>query len=121
MDYYKKHDEAHLLAHTALEMGVLEEEKRSEFVAAGVAFFLFFFGAMPSVIPFWIIHDTQLAFIIAGVCTTIGLFIVGGIKTWATRGDWKVSAVENLVIAAGGGGIAYGVGYGFEVLINGGS
>jgi hypothetical protein len=48
MDYYRKNDEAHVKVHAVLELGVVEEEKRSPFIAGGVAFFLFSFGAMPS-------------------------------------------------------------------------
>ena len=31
---------------------------------------------------------------------------------------WWVSALENLIITAGGGGIAYGIGVGFDSLVH---
>jgi vacuolar iron transporter family protein len=119
MDYYAKNDEAHVKVHAVLELGVVEEEKRNPFIAGGVAFFLFFFGAMPSVIPFVCTSDIKSAFIAAAVSTTTALLLVGVVKTWATRGNLWLASLENLLIAAGGGGIAYGVGVGFEKLVNG--
>jgi vacuolar iron transporter family protein len=119
MEYYAKNDEAHVKVHAVLELGVVEQEKRNPFIAGGVAFFLFFFGAMPSVIPFLCTSDGQSAFIAAALCTTTALLLVGVVKTWATRGNLWLASLENLLIAAGGGGIAYGVGVGFEKLVNG--
>jgi len=118
ISYYSKNDEAHLQIHTVLELGVIEEEKRNPLVSAGASFLLFFFGALPSVIPFACTNDTSAGFFAAGSFTILGLFLVGALKTWATRGSWYTSAAENLLIAAGGGGIAYAVGFIFEKLVN---
>jgi vacuolar iron transporter family protein len=86
--FYGENDDAHLQCHAVLELGVVEDERRSEYIAGGVAFFLFLFGAMPSVIPFLATNNTRSAFIASAVLTTFGLLFVGGVKTWATRGNW---------------------------------
>jgi len=51
---------------------------------------------------------------------TLGLLVVGAVKTWATRGDPVRAALENLLVATGGGGLAYGVGVLFDRLVGGG-
>jgi vacuolar iron transporter family protein len=118
--FYKQRDHAHLLAHMALEFGILEDEKRNPFIASGVAFVLFTSGALPSVLPFTFIQRSTVAFIVAGVLTTTCLLLVGAVKTWATRGSLWRAAVENLAVSAGGGAIAYVVGYAFERLLRSG-
>lgn len=81
LEYYGKRDEAHLKAHVVLELGVVEEENRSPWVASSVSFFLFIAGALPSVIPFCVAtNDVKSAFIAAAVCTTTSLLLVGAIK-----------------------------------------
>jgi vacuolar iron transporter family protein len=119
MNYYAKNDEAHVKVHAVLELGVVDEEKRNPFIAGGVAFFLFFFGALPSVIPFLCTSNIETALVAAAICTTTALLLVGVVKTWATRGSLLTASLENLLIAAGGGCIAYGVGVGFEKMVNG--
>jgi vacuolar iron transporter family protein len=117
--FYSQRDHAHLLAHMVLEFGILEDEKRNPFIAASVAFVLFVCGALPSVIPYTFIDNINVAFLTAGIFTMTGLFLVGAIKTWATRGNMWQAAIENLAVSAGGGAIAFAVGYAFEQLVGG--
>ena len=56
--------------------------------------------------------------IASAIGTALGLFVVGALKTWATRGLWYMAAVDNLLIAGAGGGFAYGVRVGFEKVVN---
>jgi VIT1/CCC1 family predicted Fe2+/Mn2+ transporter len=63
-------------------------------------------------------RPTVDGFIASGILTTIGLLFVGGVKTWATRGNWATSAFENLAIAVGGGIIAYLIGELFAKMVN---
>lgn len=116
--FYRKRDDALLAAHVALEFGVIEEEKRNPLVAGAVAFFLFVAGALPSVIPFLLTDDVNSAFLAAGICACTGLLFVGAIKTWATRGNLWTAATENILVSAGGGAIAYGVGLAFDNLLH---
>jgi len=116
--YYAQNDEAHLQVHKVIEHGVIDDEIRNPVTAGTVSFFLFFFGALPSVIPFTATSNINSAFIAAGALTIAGLFFVGAVKTWATRCSWYSSAIENLSIAAGGGAVAYCVGVVFEKLVN---
>jgi VIT1/CCC1 family predicted Fe2+/Mn2+ transporter len=118
LGYYAKDDEALLKVNVALEFGIIEEERRSPFLAGFASFFLFLFGALPSVIPWIIVDNNRAGLIASGVATSVCLLLVGAIKTWATKGNLLASAAENLVIAAGGGAIAYGVGRGFDHLVN---
>jgi VIT1/CCC1 family predicted Fe2+/Mn2+ transporter len=75
-------------------------------------------GSLSSVLPFIFSGDTPTTGLIAAACITItALIMVGAIKTWATRGKCLVAALENLVIAGFGGGIAYGIGILFDRLI----
>lgn len=91
---------------------------RSPFVAGGTSLALFFVGSLPSVIPFVCVTDAVTGLIASGIATAIGLFLVGAVKTWATRGNMWLAATENLLITAAGGAIAYGIGLGFQNLMS---
>mmetsp|Transcript_10269 Transcript_10269/g.28306 ORF Transcript_10269/g.28306 Transcript_10269/m.28306 type:complete len:290 (+) Transcript_10269:83-952(+) len=116
VDYYKHNPEAMLKVMTALEFGVVDDEVRSPVKAGAFSGLLFAVGAVPSIIPFVFLPPFR-GLIVAAVATTCSLLLVGGIKTWATRGDWRTAALENLVIAGAGGLLAYGVGIGFDAIL----
>lgn len=118
LGYYEDHDESHVKINVALAFGDVEASERSPWIAGAVAFFLFSLGALPSVIPFAVTSNKQAAIIASGVATLVSILLVGSVKTWATKGSWWKSAMENLIITAGGGAIAYGIGIGFEQLIS---
>ena len=109
-EFYGSNPEALLKIMIALEFGVIDEEVRSPVVAGATSFCLFFIGALPSTIPFTFIHDPMVGLIASGVATGIGLLLVGAVKTWATRGNMWLAALENLLITLVGGGVAYGIG-----------
>lgn len=113
-------DEALLKAMTALEFGVIDTERRSPYRAMFMSGGLFLLGALPSVLPFAFVSSAPTGLLIATVGAVIGLLVVGAVKTWATRGDPLRAALENLLVAAGGGGLAYGAGVLFDHLVNGG-
>jgi VIT1/CCC1 family predicted Fe2+/Mn2+ transporter len=116
--YYGSNPDALLKIMIALEFGVIDDETRSPFVAGATSLSLFFVGSLPSVIPFVCVTDSITGLIASGIATAIGLFVVGAVKTWATRGTWWQAALENLLITAAGGGIAYGIGVGFQNLMS---
>ena len=116
--YYGSNPDALLKIMIALEFGVIDGETRSPGVAGAASLALFFVGSLPSVIPFVCVTDSNTGLIVSGIATAIGLFLVGAVKTWATRGKWWMAALENLLITAAGGGIAYGVGVGFQNLMS---
>ena len=116
--YYGSNPDALLKIMIALEFGVIDDETRSPFVAGATSLSLFFVGSLPSVIPFVCVTDSITGLIASGIATAIGLFVVGAVKTWATRGTWWMAALENLLITAAGGGIAYGIGVGFQNLMS---
>ena len=119
VQHFNQDDESILKVMTALEFGVIEEERRSAYAAAGMSGGLFLLGAAPSVIPFAIVTTPGPGLLAAGIGSVIGLLIVGAIKTWATRGKPLRAAVENLLIAGAGGALAYWVGVGFDEIVNG--
>ena len=86
-------------------------------VAGGTSFLLFILGALPTAIPFAFVDSTTTGLIISAILCGVCLFVVGAIKTWATRGKWYCAAIENLVITAAGRGIAYSIGLGFDKLV----
>lgn len=115
--FYGTNPQALLKIMIALELGVIDDEIRSPFVAGVTSFWCFFLGALPSTIPFAFVSDPNLGLIAAGIATGTSLSIVGAIKSWATRGNFLISALENLSITLAGGGIAYGIGVGFQNII----
>jgi len=119
VQHFNQDEESILKVMTALEFGVIEEERRSAYAAAGMSGGLFLLGAAPSVIPFAIVTTPGPGLVAAGIGSVTGLLIVGAIKTWATRGKPLRAAVENLLIAGAGGGLAYWVGVGFDKIVNG--
>jgi VIT1/CCC1 family predicted Fe2+/Mn2+ transporter len=117
-DFYRENPDALLEVMKALEFGVLDNEVRSPVTAALFSCILFILGSLPSVVPFTFSGTNPTTALIISACITVSaLLMVGAIKTWATRGNCLVSALENLIIAGCGGGIAYGVGYLFESVI----
>jgi vacuolar iron transporter family protein len=108
--FYGSNPESLLKFMIALEFGVLDEEIRAPWKAGVTSCGLFVLGSLPSVVPFAFIDSPSSAIIVAGVLTVMALMLVGAIKTWATRGNFISAAMENLVIAGAGGGLAYGVG-----------
>ena len=119
VQHFNKDEESILRVMTALEFGVIEEERRSAYAAAGMSGALFLLGAAPSVIPFAIVDTPGPGLLAAAIGSVTGLLIVGAIKTWATRGKPLRAAVENLLIAGAGGGLAYWIGVGFDKIVNG--
>jgi VIT1/CCC1 family predicted Fe2+/Mn2+ transporter len=117
MSFYDCHPNAMLKLMIALEFGVIEEEQRSPLWAGFTSFVCFIAGSLPSVIPFAFNVSSLEGLIYAASFTVTSLLIVGAVKTWATRGNCWTAAMENLVIAACGGGIAYGVGLLFDSIV----
>jgi VIT1/CCC1 family predicted Fe2+/Mn2+ transporter len=109
--YYRDNPQALWQLMKALEFGVLDSEERSPIRAGIMSCLLFLAGSLPSVVPFfWSADRPEIGLIAAAALTIAALLIVGCVKTWATRTDAATAAMENLIIAGCGGGLAYGVG-----------
>jgi vacuolar iron transporter family protein len=116
--YYGSNPNALFQLMKALEFGVLEAEERSPLRAGLTSSILFIAGALPSVLPFAFSSDDPTNGIIAAAgLTCIALLGVGAMKTWATRTNCASAAMENLIIASCGGGIAYGIGVLFQLVV----
>mmetsp|Transcript_3628 Transcript_3628/g.4642 ORF Transcript_3628/g.4642 Transcript_3628/m.4642 type:complete len:278 (-) Transcript_3628:55-888(-) len=118
LEYYENNDDAHVKINVALAFGDVEETERSPWTAGALSFLFFVIGSSTSVIPFAVTSNKDTAIFAAFIATMVLILLAGGIKTWATRGVWWVSAIENLSITAGGGGIAYGIGLAFDMYIH---
>lgn len=119
IEHYENDSSALLKLMAALEFGVIEEETRSASIAALFSGILFILGSLPSLLPFIPKNQTPLlGLLIAASSTSISLLIVGGIKTWATRGNCLRAAIENLGIAGLGGVFAYFVGRLFDKILH---
>ena len=117
--HYESDPEALLKIMVALEFGSVEEEKRSPWKAAFVSGMLFLIGSLPSLLPF--VDRSQSShegLLVAAFATILSLLVVGGVKTWATRGNCLSAAIENLLIAGLGGMLAYSVGAFFDDLVH---
>jgi VIT1/CCC1 family predicted Fe2+/Mn2+ transporter len=117
--YYRVNPEALLKVMKTLEFGVVEDQVRSPILAGLFSCVLFVGGSIPSIVPFIFSGDRPyLGLMAATILTTTSLLVVGAIKTWATRGDCFVAAMENLIIAGCGGVLAYSVGAFFNQLLH---
>lgn len=72
VQHYKENPECLLKVMIALEFGVIEEEGRSPYKAAAASFWLFFIGALPSILPFAFINGSVIALIAAASATAVG-------------------------------------------------
>ena len=117
VDIIDKNDDTMLNMHAALEFGIVDDERRSPYAAAGFSAILFLLGAIPSIIPFVFVDDTTTGLIAAAVLAGIGLFIVGALKTIQTRKNPFISGGENLALGLIGGVLAYLVGRAFDTII----
>jgi vacuolar iron transporter family protein len=119
LDYYRSNPTALYQLMMALEFGVVDTEERSPLCAGFISCLLFIAGSLPSVLPFAFSKDQPTHGLIAAAGLTIFcLLVVGAAKTWATRTNCVTAALENLVIATFGGGIAYGVGLLFDSAVS---
>lgn len=103
-------DETLLNAMKALEFGVVDSERRSPYRAMVMSGLLFLAGSLSSVLPFVFVEDTTVGLLWASLLTAIGLFGVGMVKAVVTRSSRFRAGVENLLIAAVGGALAWWVG-----------
>jgi VIT1/CCC1 family predicted Fe2+/Mn2+ transporter len=117
VDIIDDDDEVMFSMHKALEFGIVDDERRSPWLAAVTSGLLFLAGAIPSVIPFAIWDATGTALLAAAVLSGIGLFAVGAAKTLQTRRNPVLSGAENLALGFVGGVIAYGVGLAFDTAV----
>lgn len=115
---FSRDDDRLLNSMKVMEFGMIDSEERSPSAAMALSGLLFLAGAMPSVLPFAFTDSPQTGLIIAGVLTTIGLFIVGATKSIVTKTNPVVAGFENLAIAGVGGVLAYWIGILFDKAVN---
>ena len=101
------------------EFGQTEDDKRNPLVAMAFSGVLFTTGALPSIIPFACTSNVETATIVAAVLCMLSCFALGAAKTTVTKGKWLKSGMENMLMAAVGAGISYGVGAIFQAIVPG--
>jgi VIT1/CCC1 family predicted Fe2+/Mn2+ transporter len=107
---FSRNDQTLLNAMKVMEFGMVDTEERSPIKAMLMSGGLFLSGSIPAVTPFLFDIRPHVALAIAAGLAAIALFAVGVVKTFITRGNPVVAGLENLAIAAFGGGVAYAVG-----------
>lgn len=107
---YNNDDEAMMKIMMALEFGVIDQERRNPWVAMLVSGGLFLTGSLPSVVPFVFDVTPVTGLTIAAILASAALFLVGALKTVATRGSWWRSGSENLLLGGLGAIVSYLVG-----------
>ncbi len=110
-------DEAMMKVMMALEFGVVETERRNPYAAMAMSGLLFLAGALPSIVPFAFVSTSAAGLWWAAGLSGAALFVVGMVKTKATRGNPWRSGLENLAIAAAGGVVAFLIGSLFDVAV----
>lgn len=107
---FSKKDVTILETMKRLEFGLVDEERRSPYLAMVASSGLFLLGSLTSVLPFLVVEDAGTGLIAAGILTGIGLFMVGAAKTRVTGLRPLPAGLKNLVIAGIGGVLAYWIG-----------
>ncbi len=117
VDIIDANDTAMLNMQGALEFGIVDSERRSPIAAGVTSGLLFLTGALPSILPFAFLTDVNTALVSAALLSGIGLFVVGALKTAATKKSPIISGTENLTLGLLGGALSYFVGSLFESAI----
>lgn len=117
ISFYRNNPDSLLKIMIALEFGVIEEEQRTPLCAGLTSGCLFLLGSLPSILPFAFVSHPMAGLMWAGIATGLSLLFVGGVKTWATKGNFVFSSLENLFIAGCGGALAYAVGLLFDYVL----
>jgi VIT1/CCC1 family predicted Fe2+/Mn2+ transporter len=107
---FSRDDQTLLNAMKVMEFGMVDSEERSPVKAMLMSGGLFLAGSVPSVAPFLFDLRPHVALFIAAGLAAVALVAVGVVKTFITRGNPVIAGLENLAIAAFGGGAAYLVG-----------
>ena len=108
-------DEALIASMKVLEFGVVDDDRRSPWLAAIYSGLLFIAGAMPSVLPVLVVEDVFVGLWWAAGLAGAALFGVGVAKTIATGTNPWVAGGENLAVSFLGGILSFGVGRLFGV------
>ena len=99
----------------AFEFGASgETSERNPFTAMWMSGRLFFIGSLPTVIPFFCVHDPFQGLWIAGLLVAITLFVVGVYKSRTTMGNPWFEGFENFALGVLGAAVSFAVGIAFQ-------
>ena len=77
VEAFTEKDETILEAMKVMEFGLVDEERRSPYIAMVMSGVLFLAGSLTSVLPFFFTESTGVALTWAAILTAVGLFAVG--------------------------------------------
>jgi predicted membrane protein (TIGR00267 family) len=92
------------------EFGVLEEERRSPYIATTIVGIAFVIGSLPPVLPFLFVSKTSTGIFFAAILSMLSLFAVGAIKASIAKVNQYKSGAENMLLGAIGASITYLIG-----------
>ncbi len=95
------------------EIGISPSQIDNPLSIGGISAGSFLVGALPAILPFFIIHDVNTALLTSAILILIFLFAVGVWKTRLTKLPWLLSGVETLII----GGMSCGLGFLFGKMV----
>ncbi|MBU2103170.1 MAG: VIT1/CCC1 transporter family protein [Candidatus Omnitrophota bacterium] len=75
---------------------VIDNPLEIGFVSAGS----FLIGAVPAILPFFVLLSVTKAFIAAAACVAVFLFVLGVFKSKITKVRWLASGLETLIVGA---------------------
>jgi VIT1/CCC1 family predicted Fe2+/Mn2+ transporter len=111
-----RNEDSMLKCMKAFEFGIQDDQERNPLIAMAMSGRLFLIGSLPSLLPFFFVHDAHIGLAIATVLVGIALFGVGAYKTKTTRGNPWLEGGENFIFGILAGGISYLVGFAFDSL-----
>ena len=76
--------------------GIIDNPFQIGVISAGS----FFVGALPAILPFFILSTVNEALVVSAISVLTFLFILGAIKTKVTKVNWLRSGLETLFIGA---------------------
>jgi len=95
------------------EIGISPSQIDNPLSIGAISASSFVVGALPAILPFFIIHEVDTALVTSAILILIFLFAVGIWKTRLTRLPWLLSGIETLII----GGLSCGLGFLFGKIV----
>jgi VIT1/CCC1 family predicted Fe2+/Mn2+ transporter len=95
------------------EIGISPSQIDNPLSIGGISASSFLVGALPAILPFFIIHEVDTALLTSAILILIFLFAVGIWKTRLTKLPWLLSGIETLII----GGLSCGLGFLFGKIV----
>ena len=117
VEAYDADDDALMQIMAALELGIIDDRRRSPITAAFASGGLFLAGSLPSLMPFVFATNVSTGLLWAAILSGVGLFGLGAGKTYVTGTNPITSGLENLLISTVGAIASFGIGRAYDVYV----